>query len=311
MIEHFIFRKQPLTLSPVVTSWQFREGVFICVSVVLGAFTHFLTRHRSRAQQARLKEELAADRVKELALENEGRESMALDGANVGFFEWDTRSDTSKWSAGFYQMHELEQGTEASYEVWRSKVHPDDVDRVEGEISHAVSTNGSFACEYRVNTQTGVRWILCQGSPTASIDGVACKVTGFCGDITRRKQAELALMQSEKLAVACRLSASIAHEINNPHEAAINLLYLTGPGLADRPQEAAYVEKASHQLERVAQIAKQTLSFSRTHQPNVTCHISGVIEGTLRLLGFPEQSQLEQWDLQARRDAEVGPVRIT
>src|SRR5205085_1400492 len=40
------------------------------------------------------------------------------------------------------------------------------------------------------------------------------------------RQAQAALRQSEKLAVAGRLTASIAHEINNPLESVTNLLYL-------------------------------------------------------------------------------------
>ena len=43
---------------------------------------------------------------------------------------------------------------------------------------------------------------------------------------SRRHQAETALLQSEKLALVGRLSASIAHEINNPLDAVLNLLYL-------------------------------------------------------------------------------------
>jgi signal transduction histidine kinase len=44
----------------------------------------------------------------------------------------------------------------------------------------------------------------------------------------QRRKAENALLQSEKLAVAGRLAASIAHEINNPLESVTNLLYLIG-----------------------------------------------------------------------------------
>ena len=49
--------------------------------------------------------------------------------------------------------------------------------------------------------------------------------------LARRRKTEEALLRSEKLAVAGRLAASIAHEINNPLESVTNLLYLIGTGL--------------------------------------------------------------------------------
>ena len=47
-------------------------------------------------------------------------------------------------------------------------------------------------------------------------------------DVTENKRAQKALVQNEKLAAVGRLSASIAHEINNPLGAVTNLLYLAG-----------------------------------------------------------------------------------
>lgn len=45
-------------------------------------------------------------------------------------------------------------------------------------------------------------------------------------DVTDRRSAEQALIQSEKLAAVGRLASTIAHEINNPLEAVTHLLYL-------------------------------------------------------------------------------------
>ena len=45
-------------------------------------------------------------------------------------------------------------------------------------------------------------------------------------DISDRKRMEQSLLQAEKIAATGRMAATIAHEINNPLEAVMNLLYL-------------------------------------------------------------------------------------
>jgi NO-binding membrane sensor protein with MHYT domain/nitrogen-specific signal transduction histidine kinase len=68
--------------------------------------------------------------------------------------------------------------------------------------------------------------------------------------------------QAEKLAVAGRMSASIAHEINNPLEAVTNLLYLLE--YSDLGEEdMAYLMRAQEELQRISEITTHTLKFYR------------------------------------------------
>jgi PAS domain S-box-containing protein len=98
--------------------------------------------------------------------------------------------------------------------------------------------------------------------PVVAADGTVQAITAASLEITQQKQAERALMQSEKLAVVGRLAASIAHEINNPLESVTNLLYL-----AERAKDAAetkeYVRTAERELRRVSAITNQTLRFHK------------------------------------------------
>jgi signal transduction histidine kinase len=71
------------------------------------------------------------------------------------------------------------------------------------------------------------------------------------------------LIQSEKLAAAGRMAATIAHEINNPLEAVLNLIYLARVGCARDSEAHDYLETAEKELQRVAHIARQTLGFYR------------------------------------------------
>ena len=82
-------------------------------------------------------------------------------------------------------------------------------------------------------------------------------------DITGRKQLERSLMQAEKLAAAGRMAATIAHEINNPLEAVLNLIYLARSTSALTGETRGYLDTAEKELERVSHLAQQTLGFYR------------------------------------------------
>jgi len=83
----------------------------------------------------------------------------------------------------------------------------------------------------------------------------------------QRKRTEEALIRSEKLVSVGRLAATIAHEINNPLEAATNALYLIGKDQFLSGQGRAMAEVADRELRRAAQIARRTLGFYR--EPNM------------------------------------------
>lgn len=81
-------------------------------------------------------------------------------------------------------------------------------------------------------------------------------------DITQTRLSEDALRRSEKLAAVGQLASSIAHEINNPLEAVLNLVYLIRN--TDSLEEAKnYAEIAETELVRVSDITLQTLRFHR------------------------------------------------
>jgi signal transduction histidine kinase len=83
-------------------------------------------------------------------------------------------------------------------------------------------------------------------------------------------RAQDALIKSEKLAIAGRLAASIAHEINNPLESVTNLLYLLkAESSIDSVRQYAAV--AERELSRVSEVTKHTLRFYKepTNASNV------------------------------------------
>src|ERR1700728_1621008 len=79
-------------------------------------------------------------------------------------------------------------------------------------------------------------------------------------DISTRKRVEQSLLQAEKIAATGRMAASIAHEINNPLEAVVNLLYLLRAKMTDS-EGLKYLSTPEAELERVSHIEKQTLGY--------------------------------------------------
>jgi signal transduction histidine kinase len=100
--------------------------------------------------------------------------------------------------------------------------------------------------------------------------------------LAERHIVEEALRTSEKLAVAGRLAASMAHEINNPLNSVTNLLYLIGSS-SSLEESHKYGAIATEELARVAEIVKQTLKFYREQSHPVAVQIPEIVDSALAL----------------------------
>jgi signal transduction histidine kinase len=81
--------------------------------------------------------------------------------------------------------------------------------------------------------------------------------------VRKMEESQKALLQAEKMAAAGRMSASIAHEVNNPLQAVQNCLHLAGR--SDLPQEKRdeYFGLARTELERLIVTVRRMLDFYR------------------------------------------------
>lgn len=113
-----------------------------------------------------------------------------------------------------------------------------------------------------VTDPTEYRYWTVSYFPVYGADGKIQGITAASQEITQQKKAELALIQTEKLAAVGRLAASIAHEINNPLESVMNLIYLARLS-EDREEVRRLLETADAELRRVSAITSQTLRFHR------------------------------------------------
>jgi len=117
-------------------------------------------------------------------------------------------------------------------------------------------------------------------SPIMNHRGEITGASAIAQDVTAQRLAEEALRKTEKLATAGRMAATIAHEINNPLEAIGNLLYLARH---DKEKADQYLELAEKEVQRVANIAQQTLGLVRETASALPVNLDGLLKEVLDL----------------------------
>lgn len=149
--------------------------------------------------------------------------------------------------------------------------------------------------EPHVQTTQGPRVLRVTHTPDFDAEGHVRGAIIHGYDITDQHRAEQALIQSEKLAAVGRLASSIAHEINNPLESVVNLLYLIELTARDDPaQGIVYAQLAQQELARVSQIATQTLRFFKQSTAAAAADLGDTIDAVLSLhLGRLTNSRIE------------------
>ncbi len=98
-------------------------------------------------------------------------------------------------------------------------------------------------------------------SPIKDETGMVIGASKIARNISDKKQVERLVLQAEKLAATGRMAAAIAHEINNPLESLINVIFLARQYSAADSRVHKLLETAEGELERVAHIARQTLGY--------------------------------------------------
>ncbi len=118
-------------------------------------------------------------------------------------------------------------------------------------------------------------------SPIRDGTGQVIAASKIARDISDRKRVEHLLVQSEKLAATGRMAATVAHEINNPLESLVNLIFLARQNIAAEDKAQRYLLIAEEELERVSHIARQTLGFYRDTSSAAEVYLQELIDNVL------------------------------
>jgi two-component system, chemotaxis family, CheB/CheR fusion protein len=121
-------------------------------------------------------------------------------------------------------------------------------------------------------------------SPVCDANGNVIAASTIARYNTQAKRAEDALRNSERLAVAGRMAATIAHEINNPLETVANILYLLGRNPTLDGKARGYIKLADEELRRVGKITRTTLGLYRDRDSHpAPVNVVGLLETILML----------------------------
>ena len=141
---------------------------------------------------------------------NEAKYRLAQHATGVGVWDWNVAEDTIHWDASCWRMLGYEAQDEASadstppipalrFADWRAMLHPDDAAYTEAQVWAQLASGDSFVQEFRYRrADGGWHWVQGRGQVVAKdSQGQPLRMLGTHTDIDQRKQAELALADSE------------------------------------------------------------------------------------------------------------------
>jgi two-component system cell cycle sensor histidine kinase/response regulator CckA len=198
---------------------------------------------------------------------------------------------------------------------WYEQVHPEDRNDAHHTFQELMEHRPHSCPPLRLRHADGTwRWVEANLKPYENVHGESVMLA-FFRDITRRKQAEEALLrsqeellQSQKMEAIGRLAGGVAHDFNNLLTAITGYCDLLLEEIGEHEQMRADAEEIIRAADRAAALTRQLLAFSRRQVllPKVfdlNELVSGVERLLLRLIG-------EHIELVTVLESELPHVRL-
>lgn len=200
-------------------SFDIPYTVSLFFSGILGIMAYELTNDVFRA--GRLAEDLS---------ESEERLGLVLEAAGAGVWSWDFESGQIWATAKARALYGLPPDEEVTFDRFLATVHLEDRERIRSSALEAFHQDSDFNAEYRVVfPDESTHWVKVHSRVLQTSAGTPDRMMGVSIDTSRHKQSEresselrLELAHLSRIMVMNQLSASLAHEINQPLGAILN-----------------------------------------------------------------------------------------
>ena len=245
---------------------------------------------------------------------SEERLSLIVEGAAIGFWDWNVETGDMVWSDRFYSLLGYDPATiRPTFEAWKERIHREDVQRVMGVLEESRHNRTVYSCDYRLCPADGTktRWVAGRGRFLYNETGAVVRMIGAVSDIGHRKEAEAEirrlleeaqrreqllrekqaqLVQTAKLASIGQLTTGVAHELNNPLN---NICLFVGNALDNliastpqsREQTISDLQAVQEQVKRAAEVVNHLRIFGRApEQRYQAVPINEVVCATFRFL---------------------------
>jgi signal transduction histidine kinase len=263
-----------------------------------------------------------AGRLRDLYEALQSREAYLAEAqrlSHTGSFGWKVSSGEVTWSDETFRIFDWDPASfKPSVDSIAQRIHPEDVARVGQEFTRAAKNGTDLDIEHRLLMPEGsVKYVRAVGHPVKDSSGQP-EFVGAVMDVTASKQAEEALRQTQatlahvaRVTTLGELTASIAHEVNQPLTAAITNSNTCLRWLARDPPNVKEAREAASRAVKDATRAASTISHIRLlsrkgapqHEP---VDVNEVIRETAVLL----RDEAERYAITIRMDLASDLPRV-
>lgn len=232
-------------------------------------------------------EQKLRDSIERFSLIAEGASDGLWDGTVTPGTEWHSPDTCVYYSPRFkmllgYEDHEIEN----RLEEWSKRLHPDDVAGVMKALSDHIERKVPYEVEYRLMTKDGrYRWFQARGQAIWDEQGRVTRMAGSLNDVTRRREAEEQLRQSQKLDAVGTLASGIAHQFENLLTSITAYTDLAKTTLPKGHPAVRALNKVESTARHARGVTNALLTFShRGTSSRTVIDLGEVAEGTMQML---------------------------
>lgn len=116
---------------------------------------------------------------------------IVMNAAHMGTWEWNVVTNELYWSGEVFRIFDVQKDFDKSYEVFITRVHPEDRERVTLTIQDALRGKSDYFAEYRIiRNDKSIRWLEVRATIKRDRKGSPVKFAGTIQDVTERKVIE-------------------------------------------------------------------------------------------------------------------------